>query len=240
MSTRTLGDNVQVSYVILSSGVWDHAKIEQSFLPFEAERILEILQWQDLKKTWLCGIFQGLRFFCKEWIFTWHLGEGSCSSSSGVPLKCFWNKLWKLQVLCRIAIFLWHACLNAILVRTCLASRGVQLDPYSPDAWSSRLNQFLVLYGAARWFKRYRISVWPQFSNLGFLDAAIMFSKVRGGSLFKLFPVLCWLVWNNRNKFVFENKTMPLLWFALKRWPFWMSWLPPAPPPSSDENLLRR
>lgn len=92
VSPRALGSNAKVSDLLLSSGAWDSEKILQSFVAFDAERILRIPRGPDMLEDKLVWHYSKDGIYSVKsgyWLASFDI-QGS-SSSVAEALKVFWK-----------------------------------------------------------------------------------------------------------------------------------------------------
>ena len=110
--------------------------IRATFLPFEAKTILKIPLSHTLledKIIWI-GNRRG-EFSVKS---AYHIAYGlieanDCGeSSSGDPCKPLWKRLWLLNLLAKIKVFAWRACVNGLPTMEAIFSRGISQSMACP------------------------------------------------------------------------------------------------------------
>ncbi|XP_074314409.1 uncharacterized protein LOC141649624 [Silene latifolia] len=170
---------------------WDEAKIDSMFLPFEAVRIKGI----RLGKT-------GYKLLVED-------GELEVGQSDFANEGWLWKVIWKVPVLPRIKVFMWQLCHDAIPTKANIARRMGSDDVACPRCHSERESCFHAIRGCG-----WGDEVWEEVGvDKGvwrgdmlvrdWLEAAL---RELGEKERVLFLVTCWVLWERRNKLVFEGE----------------------------------
>ena len=135
----------------------------------------------------------------------------AASSSDSSHQSAFWKCIWKLHVPNKIKNFLWKVCSNALSTKVNLKKRKI-LDEAKCSA--CLLDQETTLH--AIWSCETLNKIWaPCFSwvrieypHLQDMQERINLVGYRAKSL-KLFGVVAWFIWNQRNKLRLNEKGLP-------------------------------
>ena len=198
--------------------IWDRGKLEENFFQADIDLIM--------KQKPAFGEIDAY-----EWV---HTTWGAYSVKSGYWLACaldkspvrqealarpsinvLRSKVWKVKTARKIRIFLWKALSNSLSVTDELLARGMKVDPRCQRCGypSESINHVLFTCTVAR-------RVWAQmgfpFPPRGFENRSLLenFDYLLGLSsrkdipeaLSRCFPWVLWIIWKNKNAFVFEGK----------------------------------
>lgn len=112
--------------------MWNHDLIEHLFHAEEVKKIKSIPLSSNLPEDKRIWRLTNHGFFTVK--SAYHLAVKKFSqihnkrpSSSEVAPE--WKKLWHIDVIPRVKMFLWRACANALPTRTNLCQRGIEIDP---------------------------------------------------------------------------------------------------------------
>ena len=134
-SPALLDRHAKVRDLILDSGKWNFQLIRDSFLHFEAEKILSLARPQKAKQDRIMWHFD------KRGIYTVISGyEADPSRPHG---EAIWQKIWNMKIQPKIKVFLWRACQEIIPTkressptkRGNLAQQHVSVAPECPIMW---------------------------------------------------------------------------------------------------------
>ena len=115
---------------------WKAEVLRATFLPFEVETILKIPLSYNLPESKLIWI--GNRkgeFLVKS---AYHVAHNMIDaseegeSSSGDPYRQLWWNLWHLNLLGKIKIFAWRACVNGLPTYDNISKRGINCSTACP------------------------------------------------------------------------------------------------------------
>ena len=193
---------------------WRADVIRETFLPFEADTILRILLSQSLpedKLIWM-GTSRG-EFTVKSTYQIAHcLVEGidDVGISTGDPLKPLWKRLWHLNLLAKIKIFAWRACVNRLPSREKLCVRGINTakDCLICNKELESIHHVLLHY-------EFAIRVWSfggngvqliQRNNWSFPDSTMYILAHKPSHVLEYFFTIAWAIWYNRNRTIHEGK----------------------------------
>ena len=108
---------------------WNVSLVKTSFLPFEVDSILRIplsYSMPEDKLIWL-GNKRGEFTVKSAYYIAFNLLEtkkgGECSSRD--PYKSLWKRLWHLNLLAKVKIFAWRACINGLPTMDAICIRGI-------------------------------------------------------------------------------------------------------------------
>ena len=179
--------------------------VDSIFIPSKAQLIKSILvcfsaQWDFLvwpySRTGMYQVRSGYHLLGES-----H-GNGVASSSDTDGQRKFWNSLWKLNVPNKVKFFLWRACTDSIPTMLNLCKWKIV-----PSAVCNHchVGEEYVLH--ALWSCEAVCSVWcscfpalpSEFSRVNSfreLLELVVYSSLN----FEVFAMVCWALWNRRNK----------------------------------------
>ncbi|XP_075665728.1 uncharacterized protein LOC142635465 [Castanea sativa] len=194
---------------------WNTFLIDSIFFPFEAEIIksipLSIRQPSD-SLTWTknrAGTFTVCSaYFLQKEIEKVVTGNGASSSSTS-RLNSFWNSVWSSLIPPKSKCFIWRACKDSLPLRTKLVDRKISnsffcvlcfdaAESCSHLLWECSFAQAVWLDAPFR--NSFSFPLHSQFIDI--IDAAI---KKLQSPEFEILCVAFWMIWNCRNKAVFED-----------------------------------
>ena len=129
--------------------------------------------------------------------------------STATTEKPLWRKLWKINVLPKVSMFLWCACSNILPTRENLHRRRVQVDPRCQICC-----QQPETVGHLLWECPLARNVWAQCRGgiqkcqndlCDFFHLFWLLEKKLSRSDLEKWAVTSWAIWNARNKFYFEK-----------------------------------
>ncbi|XP_056843138.1 uncharacterized protein LOC130495690 [Raphanus sativus] len=197
---------------------WDRGKLVEVFFQSDIEKILKIKPAFGTNDSY-------------EWV---HNKWGAYSVRSGYWLACsldqtavrvsaqtkpslndLRSQVWKISTAPKIKKFLWKALSNALGVADECIARGMKVDPRCPKCGEEgeSINHVLFTCPAAR-------LVWANsgfpFLQRGFehcslyTNVSYLISKGKDQQVSKeigrSFPWILWMLWKNKNAFIFEGK----------------------------------
>ena len=115
---------------------WKADRVRALFYPFEAETILKIPLSYSLPNDsiiWLGnkrGVFSVKSAYYVALALVEEPSMGECSSGDYRAL--LWRKMWHLKLLTKVRIFAWRACVNGLLTRMNMVTRGLDVDATCP------------------------------------------------------------------------------------------------------------
>ncbi|XP_075654704.1 uncharacterized protein LOC142624852 [Castanea sativa] len=209
------GSRWRVGNGTLISIWWKTFFIDSIFFSFEAEIIksipLSIRQPSD-SLIWTknrAGTFtvRSAYFLQKE--IEEAATRNGASSSSTSRFNSFWNSVWSSLIPPKIKCFIWRACKDSLPLRTKLFDRKISnsfscvlcndaAESCSHLLWECSFAQAVWLEAPFR--NSFSFPLHTQFIDI--IDAAI---KKLQSPEFEILCVAFWMIWNCRNKVVFEN-----------------------------------
>lgn len=122
--------------------------------------------------------------------------DGTGESSSGISDARGWLGIWRCNLPAKIKHFIWKACSDTLPTRSNLQSRHVLIEEYCPICKHSEESVMHILFSCpcAREFWMWSQSVW---------DRVISDFE---GNVVERFGVVSWLIWSERNAWVFRNQ----------------------------------
>lgn len=133
----------------------------------------------------------------------------TASSSSNVVERC-WEKLWHMPLLRKVRVFVWHILNNYLPIKMLICRRAFRVPTMCLRCdLNCDENPHHVFFGCQK-SKQIQLasSVYDyqsEFCSLTFQDAISFFWHVDDGSLGSIFLILCWWIWWDRNKVLFES-----------------------------------
>lgn len=125
------------------------------------------------------------------------------------------SKVWKVNTAPKIRIFMWKALSNALFVTDELIARGMKVDPRCERCGfaNESINHVLFVCPVARllWaqigfpFPSRGFENQSLFENFAYL-LEIAAKKEIPEVLSRMFPWILWMLWKNKNAFIFEGK----------------------------------
>ena len=200
---------------------WRRDRLENIFLPFEVETILNIpisyhlpedsIIWLGNKK----GSFsvKSAYYMAKRILEKEDHGE----SSLGDLCASLWKRMWHLNIPGKIRIFAWRLCMNAIPTLTNLFKKGIQMDVTRPickkDPETVEHAIIKCVSAKAVWAKWIDCPIRILDCSLDVTDLALnLMNQGTQSDLEKFFGV-AWSIWYNRNRVVNENGAVAeLVW----------------------------
>ena len=189
-----------------SPPTWNAIKIQNMFLPYDAEAILKIplsgraqedkLFWsttQDGKYT----VRSGYKLLLRE------ARASQPESSRQRDPDPLWKRIWGARVPAKIKSFLWRACHEALPTKVGLYKRKVIPTPFCDLCREQSEDGFHAL-----WACPVVSQIWdsvPEFSDLrksapmSFSNLASKVVQSASDLLLEKFAVTCWLLWHKRN-----------------------------------------
>lgn len=194
---------------------WNSALVDSIFFPSEAQLIKYIPVCLSAQRDFLVwphsrtGMYQvrlGYHLLCES------QGNGVASSSDTDGRRKFWNSLWKLNVPNKVKFFLWRACTDS--TPTMLNLCKWKIVP-SAACNHCHVGEEFVLH--ALWSYEAVCSVWcscfpalpTEFSRVSSfreLLELVVCSSLNS----EVFAMVCWAIWNHRNKMRVGEVVWPL------------------------------
>ncbi|KAK9673871.1 hypothetical protein RND81_12G195100 [Saponaria officinalis] len=186
---------------------WDAEKVRRGFLPFEAERILSIpLSARGLDDSWFWPWEKDGEYSVRsayKILHGWD-DEGLVASSSESN-KWIWAGIWQSPILPRIKTFFWQLCKEALPTKARITKRMGRGDGLCPVCWADEEGD-LHVFRDCGWVRGFwaeddlevvgrDVSEWVS----GVWELLGTQERVR-------FMTACWVIWNARNRWVFEGE----------------------------------
>nr|XP_023875263.1 uncharacterized protein LOC111987752 [Quercus suber] len=196
---------------------WKADLVKTIFLPFEADTILSIplcYSLPDDKLIWL-GNTKGAFTVRSAYYVALSLVETSNEgeSSFGDSQSLLWKKVWHLNLLEKIRIFAWRACMNALPTKQNLRVRGVNTDDSCPLCGQGPENTMHALFNCDCsklvwnfWVGRL---VFLDGRALDVIDVALHVIRLGNPMDLETLFVTAWYIWFSRNQFVHESLSTP-------------------------------
>ena len=197
------------------SGWWNVYLLDRVFLPFEAQKIKFIplclapredtLIWPK-SKDGKYSMKLGYQLLCAR------ESNGSASGSTNEVNRKMWLGLWRLKVPNKVKTFVWWACTESLPTLANLARRKVVLSNSCTSCNREPKSVIHALWGCEKvkvaWgtnFDELRIAT---NQALSFVDLfRLVLQNPRGA---KGFIMVCWFIWNRRNKIRLNEAVAPL------------------------------
>ena len=137
-------------------------------------------------------------------------GKDDVGSSTRDPLKPLWKRLWHLNLLAKIKIFAWRACVNRLPFREKLCARGINTAKDCPICNKELESIHHVLLHC-----EFAIRVWSfwangvqliQRNNWSFPDSAVYILAHKPSYVLESFFTVAWAIWYSRNRTIHEGK----------------------------------
>ncbi|XP_018487613.1 uncharacterized protein LOC108858142 [Raphanus sativus] len=197
---------------------WDRGKLEELFFPSDIELILKMKPAVGMEDSY-------------EWV---HNRWGAYSVKSGYWLACrldvsvlrvsakckpslndLISQVWKVNTAPKLKIFMWKALSNALAVTDECRTRGMDVDPRCQRCGEEgeSINHVLFTCPAARLIWATSGFPFPPrgFENRSLHENFSYLMDIRRDnrvpkSLSCSFPWILWMIWKNKNAFMFEGK----------------------------------
>ncbi|XP_074278676.1 uncharacterized protein LOC141602272 [Silene latifolia] len=190
---------------------WDEVKISELFLPFEAERIRSIRigdvgdvdSWVwDHTRDGEYSVKTGYRLLVED-------GASDVEQSDFANEGWLWKAIWKVPVLPRIKVFMWKLCHEAIPTKVNIARRLGGDDVACPRCHSERESCLHAIRGCG-----WGHEIWEEVGiGTGVWRGVVLVRDWVEATLRELgekervlFLVTCWVLWERRNRLVFEEE----------------------------------
>ncbi|XP_074321452.1 uncharacterized protein LOC141657962 [Silene latifolia] len=190
---------------------WDEVKISELFLPFEAERIRSIRignvgdvdSWVwDHTRDGEYSVKTGYRLLVED-------GASEIEQSDFANEGWLWKAIWKVPVLPRIKVFMWQLCHEAIPTKVNIARRLGGDDVACPRCHSERESCLHAIRGCG-----WGHEIWEEVGiGTGVWRGVVLVRdwvevtlRELGEKERVLFLVTCWVLWERRNRLVFEEE----------------------------------
>ncbi|XP_074287942.1 uncharacterized protein LOC141613105 [Silene latifolia] len=192
------------------AGGWNEEKLAQVLLPFECSHVASIrLSHNRPPDEWYwCaerdGIYTVKSAYCRLAGENFDMGE----TSDWEREKWLWNRLWNIPVWPRIKLFFWQLCSEALATKANIVSRIGGEYPFCSfchsnfesslhimrDCWVAQQVWEGIGWGSEGEFEGGRVRDWVEARW-----------RELGGREQGIFMVVCWAIWEHRNKVVFDG-----------------------------------
>ncbi|KAF4360392.1 hypothetical protein F8388_019478 [Cannabis sativa] len=143
-------------------------------------------------------------------------------TSNKMKVQKWWKEVWQSNLTPKMKNFVWRVCHNWVPTKSELGKRGINLDGTCSGCWNK-----IETIGHALWCCPRLKPVWKTAGfwhlfpeSLGLMTDLMEFLMYMRGHCtkqeFESFLGLSWMVWNHRNKQIFQNNKTPL-----KHWIPW-------------------
>jgi hypothetical protein len=188
------------------SNTWKEGIIKSSFIPYEAEAILDIpLSSMHPNDT---TVWSGTKNGAYSVRSGYHvlLSDGSRDSlgSSEISFETqVWNAIWSLKIPAKVRHFLWRACHEALPTRTNLHLRHVIQDPRCDNCKDTNEMVLHALWQCKSLKEIWTAAPWSssmiQNQYLNFMELFHHCHSTLPDPKFQLFATTTWLIWYQRN-----------------------------------------
>ncbi|XP_074289523.1 uncharacterized protein LOC141614678 [Silene latifolia] len=166
---------------------WDMERVEAMFLPFEAERIMNIHLSELVQEDSWCWdgaregeylVWEGYRLLAAE-----DSDEGRQSDTA--MGSWLWKAIWGASMLPRIKVFMWQLCSDA-LPESCI--HVVRDCGWNEEVW-----------------EMVKLKVFRNHGSMCIREWVEVELRRMGEEERVIFVTSCWLIWEKRNKMLFDN-----------------------------------
>ncbi|XP_050233580.1 uncharacterized protein LOC126682069 [Mercurialis annua] len=209
----------KVSYFIdAPSATWDRDKLAASFSSQEVSDILKIplsrrlppdkVFWYPNKNgfyTVKSGYYKACAIINRE---------SASSSSSAITSNEIWKRIWNCSIQPKIKHFLWRICHGALPCTDNLVKRSVPVLNCCPRCGVSPENDLHALKNCDEVRGIWLLSPLSLRSDSFQASSMVermnhMFTSLKGEDI-QTFLTCLWVIWNDHNNIVFNNKRVPL------------------------------
>uniref|UniRef100_A0A2N9GNK1 RNase H type-1 domain-containing protein n=1 Tax=Fagus sylvatica TaxID=28930 RepID=A0A2N9GNK1_FAGSY len=197
--------------------IWDNSLIDSLFIPYDAEAIKHIPlsnhEHAD-KITWLgnmngeYSVRSGYRFLVDE------EDRSLPSSSRPDPLQYLWRSIWSLKIPKKCQMFAWKASREALPTKLNLHKRHIPVGTTCEICGETKEDAIHALWSCKQIQPVWDNEMWTQpFRNTTAMDFADLLSKVLHlgrNSKPKTFIIICWALWQRRNKIRIHQEVDPI------------------------------
>ncbi|RYR68791.1 hypothetical protein Ahy_A03g015257 [Arachis hypogaea] len=214
-------DNQRVEELLTSSRDWDRAKIQRSFPPVVAEKIVQTPVSRISKEDRLLWPFRkDGEFTTKTGYYVAKKGENERNHnnrpSSSAVFEELWGGIWNMKAPQKIKMFLWKAAHNIILVRANLKKKRLLTNSVCPICLQEEETEehtlLLCEWTRAVWFgsqsqctptsKNVRsVGEWLQRMYMKCKEA----SRPEADQNWSRIGITIWTIWKARNNQVYNN-----------------------------------
>jgi hypothetical protein len=197
---------------------WNRQLINNLFLLFEAEQILQIpitnLAGQD-EFTWpktMNGVYSVKSGY--QAIQDWKRESSNPSTSHNNNPNPIWKKLWNLKIPPKYSTLIWRLLQNALPVNKNLNKRGINCYPLCPRCHETIEDQSHVfskcIWAQQTWFAS-PLTIRFDQQNQSFNNWLENFITNGSTQNLEFVCALCYHIWKARNLLVFQNKNIPVM-----------------------------
>ncbi|XP_074297820.1 uncharacterized protein LOC141628601 [Silene latifolia] len=189
---------------------WDREKVGAMFLPFETERIMSIRLSELAQEDSWCwdgardgeySVREGYRLLAAD-----ESDEGEQSDTS--MGSWLWKAIWSTPVLPRIKVFMCQLCSDALPVKSNIATRVRDFDcscPKCHDGEESCIHMVRDCGWNEEVWEMVGLEVFRSHRNLRIREWVEVELRAMGVEERILFMTSCWVIWEQRNKLLFDN-----------------------------------
>ncbi|KAL5579373.1 hypothetical protein UlMin_011815 [Ulmus minor] len=204
-SPRTLLADSLVSELLDNAGRWNTQLIRDSFLDFEAEKILQIPRSSLSLADSYCWHFdnKGLYSVSSAYKLALHTDSVLEPTSSSSQVSNLWNFLWQASIPPKVKIFWWRALHNIIPTSWNLRVHHVPTDLKCSLCGSGIETTVHSLFLCPKvkfiWKKSGMVDCLSAARSGNMVDVAFWAKDHLSSENFELFAMYTWEVWNLRN-----------------------------------------
>ncbi|XP_074313724.1 uncharacterized protein LOC141648916 [Silene latifolia] len=196
--------------MVVGEARWNREKVEAMFLPFEAERIMNIRLSELVQEDSWCwdgardgeySVKEGYRLLAAE-------EEEEEEQSDTSMASWIWKAIWSAPVIPRIKVFMWQLCSDALPVRGNIATRIQNFDCFCPRCHAGE-ESCVHVFRDCGWneevWEMVGLEVFRSHSNMRIREWVEVELRRMGMEERVLFMTTCWVIWEQRNKLLFDN-----------------------------------
>ncbi|XP_074289571.1 uncharacterized protein LOC141614725 [Silene latifolia] len=189
---------------------WDRNKIEAMFLPFEAERIMSIrLSALTQEDSWCWDGTSDGEYSVREGYRLLNTEGGDDGEQSDASMGGWlWKTIWSTPVLPRIKVFMWQLCCDALPVKSNIAARVRDFDCSCPKCHGDE-ESCIHMVRDCGWneevWETVGLAVFRSHRSLSIREWVEQELRDMGVEERILFMTSCWVLWEQRNKLLFDN-----------------------------------
>ena len=196
---------------------WKDFLVDSIFFPFEASIIKAIpLSIRRPEDTLIWTNNRSRRFSIRSAYFLQlEIGKQSnvslATTSNPTKIHFFWKGIWSSIIPPKIKSFIWRACNDSLPTRTKLFDRKIS-NSFScalcNDEAETNSHLFLECsFTQSLWMQTHFWNGLQLPQQINFIDVVEVVLKILNSLDFDTLCIACWMIWNYRNKLIFENKT---------------------------------
>uniref|UniRef100_A0A2N9FT78 Uncharacterized protein n=1 Tax=Fagus sylvatica TaxID=28930 RepID=A0A2N9FT78_FAGSY len=186
---------------------WDTEKIRGSFLPYDADAILQIplsyrsppdkLIWHAIKNGKF-SVRSGYHLLLQE---EQNSNPGSSQDREIDPL---WKVIWSMRVPAKIRSFIWRACHESLPTKMGLMRRKVMDSPWCASCGTGTEDCLHALWSCpllnTTWSSQHKFSDLQKVTHSSFTELVRQVGMLNQDLILEEFAMICWLLWHKRNK----------------------------------------